>query len=170
MKKNKFVTIIAAVGPNGEIGYNNQLIYNLKSDMKHFKDITTGYTVIMGRKTFESLPKGALPNRTNIVVTNMKLYNAPNAIVANSIEDAIEKALTNKVFIIGGGQIYKQSLSLADAMILSEIPKAFDKADTFFPEFNKMCVDFPYISSKVVLDKDAGIIYKISTYMKHLVG
>ncbi|MCM1115142.1 MAG: dihydrofolate reductase [Clostridium sp.] len=130
------ISIIAAVGKNLELGKGNDLIWHFKDDMKFFKETTMGNTVIMGRKTFESLPK-ALPGRQNIVITNNKAYSAEGAVVVNSIDEALEKAEKDNVFIIGGGKIYSEFLRLADKLYLTEIDAECKDADTYFPSFNK---------------------------------
>ena len=129
------ISMIAAVGRNLELGKGNDLIWHFKEDMKFFKETTTGSSVIMGRKTFESLPK-ALPNRKNIVITNNRDYVADGGYVVNSIEKALELAGDN-AFIIGGGNIYSQFLPLADKLYLTEIDDECADADTYFPQFDK---------------------------------
>jgi len=130
------VSIIAAVGKNNELGKNNDLIWHFREDMQYFKKTTMGATVIMGRKTFESLPK-ALPNRRNIVVSSNREYSAEGAETACSAQKALELAKGEKVFIIGGASIYKAFLPCANEIYLTEIQAACDDADTYFPEFDK---------------------------------
>lgn len=130
------ISIIAAIGKNRELGKNNDLIWHFKEDMKFFRETTTGNTVIMGRKTFESLPH-ALPNRRNIVITQNANYVADGAEVVGSIKEAIAKTENDNVFIIGGGKIYSAFLEIADKLYLTEIDGECKEADTFFPEFNK---------------------------------
>ena len=130
------ISIIAAVGKNNELGINNDLIWHFKEDMQFFKKTTTGSTVIMGRKTFESLPK-ALPNRRNIVISKNKDYSAEGAEVADSIESALELTKNDNVFIIGGASIYKAFLPYAKDIYLTEIEAEYPDADTFFPTFQK---------------------------------
>lgn len=130
------ISMIAAIGKNRELGKNNDLIWHFKEDMKFFRETTTGNTVVMGRKTFESLPH-ALPNRRNIVITQNANYVADGAETAESIEKAIEMTKNDNVFIIGGGKIYSAFLEIADKLYLTEIDDECEDADTFFPEFNK---------------------------------
>lgn len=130
------LSIIAAVGRNLELGKNNDLIWHFKQDMKFFKETTTGHTVIMGRKTFESLPK-ALPNRLNVVITSDKNYNAENAVVVSSVDEAMKYCENDEAFIIGGGQIYKEFLPFSDKLYLTEIEDTCNDADTYFPAFDK---------------------------------
>ena len=130
------ISIIAAIGKNNELGKNNDLVWHFKDDMKFFKETTTGSTVIMGRKTFESLPK-ALPNRRNIVITTNKNYEADGAEVYTSINSALKACENDEIFIIGGGRVYKEFLEIADKLYLTEIDAECADADTFFPEFDK---------------------------------
>ena len=130
------ISIIVALAQNGAIGYKGDLIYHLSADLKRFKELTTGHTVIMGRKTFESLPKGALPNRRNIVLTRQKEITLPGVEVFTSLDEALAHCTTDeKVFIIGGAQVYNQALSLADELEITLVHDSPSLADTFFPEF-----------------------------------
>ena len=130
------ITIIAAVGQNNELGKDNKIIWHLPDDFKRFKTITSGHYIIMGRKTFESFPK-PLPNRTHIVITRNKNYKITNGcFVANSIQEAIAMCPKNEtIFIIGGGEIYKQSLEISNCIELTRVNGNFE-ADAFFPEIN----------------------------------
>lgn len=133
------ITIIVAVAENGAIGKDNRLLWRLSDDLKQFKALTSGHAIIMGRKTFESIGK-PLPNRTNIVITRHgKVSDDESVLTANSIENAIELAKESKgdeeIFIIGGGNIYEQSLSITDKIILTEVKVTID-GDTFFPKLN----------------------------------
>lgn len=127
------LTIIAAVGRDSAIGRNGDLAFHLRADMRHFKELTTGHTVVMGRKTFDSLPKGALPNRRNIVITRNTAFAAEGAERASSLDEAIAMASGEETFIIGGGEIYRQALPLADRMELTIIDADTPDADTHFP-------------------------------------
>ena len=132
------VSMIAAVGKNLELGKNNDLIWHFKEDMKFFKETTMGHPVIMGRKTFESLPK-ALPGRKNIVISANPEYKADGAEVVTSVEEAIKlaEAENSDAFVIGGGRIYTEFLPYADNLYLTEINAECPDADTYFPDFNK---------------------------------
>lgn len=130
------VSMIAAVGKNLELGKNNNLIWHFKEDMKFFKDTTMGHTVVMGRKTFESLPK-ALPGRKNIVISSNVEYQAQGATVVTSVEEALQIADNEEIFVIGGGKIYAEFLPYADKLYLTEIDAECEDADTYFPQFNK---------------------------------
>ena len=129
------ITIIAAIAKNSALGKNNNLIWHLPADLKRFKKITQGHHVIMGRKTFESLVK-PLPNRTTIIVTRNKGYKVKNCIVVNSLEEAIAKAKDDEnPFILGGAEIYKQALVIADKLDITFVHHTFD-ADVFFPKID----------------------------------
>lgn len=137
MKQPENISIIVAVDENNAIGRGGDLLCYLPNDLKHFKTVTSGNTVIMGRRTFQSLPKGALPNRTNIVITSDDAENYPNCLVVRSVEEAFDKSPAGKeTFIIGGGKLYGSSLHLADKLYLTRVHHSFNDADTFFPEIN----------------------------------
>lgn len=127
------VNIIVAATLDGAIGLEGDMLYYIGPDLKRFKELTTGNTIIMGRKTFESLPKGALPDRRNIVVTRQSTFAAPGAETAASLEDALAMAAGQEIFIIGGESIYRQAMPLADRLYLTEINIRRPDADTFFP-------------------------------------
>ena len=129
------VTLIAAASENNIIGKDNKLIWRLSDDLKHFKELTKGHFVIMGRKTFESMPR-ALPNRTNVIITRKTDYKAENAIVVNSLEKALKVAENdNQPFVIGGGEIYKLSMEIADRIELTRVHTSIE-GDTSFPEID----------------------------------
>lgn len=130
------ISIIAAVGKNFELGKNNDLIWHFKEDMRFFKQTTTGHTVVMGRKTFESLPK-ALPNRRNIVITSDENYKADGAEVITDINDVYSFAENEEIFIIGGVKIYDEFISDADKIYLTEIDAEDKNAAVYFPRFDK---------------------------------
>lgn len=131
------LTIICALTQNYAIGNKGGLLYYLPADLKHFKQLTTGHTVLMGRKTFESLPKGALPNRRNVVVTHQQSFSASNVEVYHSIEDALRACKDDEVFVIGGASLYEATLPLAQRLCLTHIEATPTEADTFFPSFDK---------------------------------
>ncbi len=115
------VYVIAAVAQNRAIGYQNKLLYWLPNDLKNFKSLTSGHTIIMGRNTFESLPKGALPNRKNVVLTQQNI-TLEGCEVYHSLEEALSACQNDeKVFIIGGGKVYEQCLDFAEELILTEV-------------------------------------------------
>ncbi len=130
------VTLIAAAGENNALGKDKDLVWHLPDDFKRFKKLTTGHTIIMGRKTFETFPK-LLPNRTHVIITRKKDYKPEGVLVVHSLEDALEKAKNDKQpFVIGGGEIYKLALPKADKIELTRVHGSFE-ADTFFPEIDE---------------------------------
>lgn len=130
------INIIAAVAQNRAIGKDNRLLYWLPNDLKRFKGLTTGHTIIMGRKTFESLPKGALPNRRNIVLSRTA-QELPGCECFPSLYDALSHCSEDEqVFIIGGASIYEQTLPIADRLYLTEIEDTPEEADAFFPPYD----------------------------------
>lgn len=130
------ISIIVAIAENNAIGFENKLLYWLPNDLKRFKALTTGHTIVMGRKTFESLPKGALPNRRNIVLSRQNI-NFPNAERYASLKEALAECQEEEVFIIGGASVYQQSLPLADKLYITHIKDTPEEADAFFPEIDK---------------------------------
>ena len=131
------ITIIAAINKNRGLGFENKLLYWLPNDLKRFKALTTGHTIIMGRKTFESLPKGALPNRRNIVLSK-GAHDFPGVECFHSLEEALAHCTEEEdVYIIGGASLYAEALSIADRLCLTEIEDADKEADVFFPEVDK---------------------------------
>ncbi len=128
------LTLIAAIARNGVIGKDNALPWHLPADLRHFKALTTGHAVIMGRKTWESLPERfrPLPGRQNIVITRNAAYAAPGASVAGSLPDAVAAATGDEAFVIGGAELYQTALPLADRLQLTEIDAEF-AGDTWFP-------------------------------------
>lgn len=141
------ISLISAVAKNGVIGGGNTLLWNLPADMKHFRDKTHGHTVIMGRKTYESIGK-PLPNRKNIIITRDTNYYRNGVDVVNSLEEALKLASLEQgkefeenqdeveVFVIGGGEIYKQSMEKANRLYITEVHKDFE-GDTLFPSIDK---------------------------------
>ncbi|WP_405372479.1 dihydrofolate reductase [Phocaeicola sp.] len=128
------LSIIVAVNKNRGIGFENKLLYWLPNDLKRFKALTTGHTIIMGRKTFESLPKGALPNRRNIVLSRNQSAVFEGAEHFSSLEEALKHCTKEEeVFIIGGASLYAEALPLADTLYLTEINDSEKPADAFFP-------------------------------------
>lgn len=147
------INLIVAISKNNVIGKNGELVFHIKKDMTRFKELTTGNVIIMGSKTFESLPNGALPNRVNIVVTHNKkevLNKKENLFYVTSIEEAIKLYESwfyfedgvvpcKQLFVIGGGTVYKYCLDndLIDKMYITRINQTIDNGDTFFPEFDE---------------------------------
>ena len=138
------ISIIAAITPERVIGKKGGgLLWHIPEDMRHFKETTTGHTVVMGRKTYETLGK-PLPNRTNIIITRDRDYSASGCIVVHSLDEAIEKAALfddrqtryNEIFVMGGGEIYEQAIGLADKLYLTLVHKNFE-GDVFFPDYSE---------------------------------
>lgn len=167
METKKPVTIIAAMTKDRAIGYRGQLIYHLKEDLKNFKALTTGHTVIMGRRTFESLP-GLLPDRIHYVVGSVSGMAQSNLFLTTSVESALNQAYWNtpekERFIIGGGMVYNYALShnLVDRMILTIIDATADKADTWFPDFDEN--EWKEISRQH--HEENGVKYDIVEFLK----
>ena len=131
------ISIIVAIAENNAIGFENKLIYWLPNDLKRFKALTTGNTIIMGRKTFESFPKGALPNRRNVVLSRTgKPEDFPGADLYPNLQEALASC-EGDVYIIGGASVYEQAMHIADRLCLTYVYDTPQNADTFFPTFNK---------------------------------
>lgn len=130
------LSIIVAIASDGAIGRANDLLWHLPADLKRFKELTTGHTILMGRKTFESLPRGPLPNRRNIIISR-SLPTQPGAEVYPTIQQAIEACASDgEVFIIGGGEIYRQLLPNTERIYLTRVQASFPDAEVFFPELD----------------------------------
>lgn len=134
--KKQELTIIVASSENDAIGMDNKLIWHISDDLKRFKNLTSGHHIIMGRKTFESFPK-PLPNRTHVVITRDLNYKVPEGVLlVNSLDEAIKASASDpQPFVIGGGEIYKQAISIANKIEITRVHKSFE-ADTFFPKIN----------------------------------
>ena len=130
------ISIIAAVAKNRAIGFENKLIYWLPNDLKRFKALTTGHTIVMGRNTFESLPKGALPNRRNVVLSTT-VKELPGCEVFPTLDAALQSCQPDEdIYIIGGARVYEQAISKADRLCLTEVDDIPAQADTFFPDYS----------------------------------
>jgi len=157
------ISIIAAASLNLVIGKNNDLPWKISNDLKRFKDLTTGHHVIMGRKTFESLGR-PLPKRINIVITRNKEIINSEVIVVNSLAAALNKArLDSEIFIIGGGEIYKQALPIADKIYLTKVLDVVD-GDTYFPEIDDNWKLVEHTDTMV--DSKSMVSYKFETYIR----
>lgn len=164
-KVSRKITIIAAVAENGIIGDNNELLWHISADLKRFKKLTTEHTVVMGNKTFQSLPVRPLPKRTNIVLTRNKDMKAKSFILANSVEDALEKMdPEGENFIIGGGDIYAQFMPLAQKLFITRVHQFFS-GDTFFPEISP---DEWELVESLLIDNDPqnDFNYSFDTYLR----
>ena len=164
--KKKTITIIVAAAENNAIGKNNNLIWNLPNDLKRFKKLTSGHSIIMGRKTFDSFP-GLLPNRRHIIISNkLKDSFQENVIVVNNIDDALKAAEDDEnPFIIGGGQIYKLAMDFSNKIELTRVHEKFE-ADTFFPEIDE--TKWKLINSeKQETDENHKYSFTYKTYIKN---
>jgi len=158
------IKLIAAIGKNNELGKNNDLIWRFKEDMKFFRNTTLNKPILMGRKTYESLPK-LLPNRRHIVLTkNKKLSFPKEVIVVNSKNEFLEKyeKIFEEVFVIGGFSIYSMFLDNAHEMYLTEIDSACNDADVFFPRFKVQDFDMELLFKY----EEMGVNYKINKYVR----
>ena len=154
------ISIIVAMATNRVIGINNSLPWHISDDLKRFKQLTTGHTIIMGRKTYESIGK-ALPNRTNIVVSRQKKIHYPDVIMCDSIEDAIIQVDDmHDIFIIGGAQIYEQALPFANHMFVTHVDREIH-GDVFFPEYNEKQWKIISIESR---QTESGLPYRFVHY------
>ncbi len=159
------LSIIAAIGTNNELGKDNQLLWNLPEDMKHFRETTRGHTVIMGRKTFESIGR-PLPNRRNIVITRDTTYTHPGIEVVHSLKEAYDLigATDEEVFIIGGAQLYSEAILRADKLYITHVDGSFE-ADTFFPEIS--CEDWERVTTESHMrDNEHAHDYTFTIYQK----
>ena len=158
------ISIVAAIGKNNELGKNNNLIWHLKGDMKFFRELTTNHVIVMGRKTFESLPK-MLPNRHHIVITSNNNLNNEIEVFKN-IESFLEtyKDYEDEIFIIGGSSIYKSFLDYSNKLYLTEIDEECKNADVYFPYFDKSLWSKEYISDELEENniKYRHVLYKNS--------
>ena len=161
---SKEIILIAAAAENDVLGKDNQLIWHISDDLKRFKKLTVGHSVIMGRKTFESMPK-ALPNRTNIILTRNREYHAKNALIAHTTEEALFFTKEDPTpFVIGGGEIYSLFLPIADVIELTRIHRSF-KGDAFFPKIKNS--EWKLISDEKHLYNDKlSFTYSYLTYKK----
>ena len=157
------LSIIACISQtNRAIGYQNRLLYHIKSDLTRFRELTTGHTIIMGRKTYESLPNGALPHRRNIVVSN-SMKEMEGCEVYPNLEAALKAAESpQEIFIIGGESIYRQSLHVARKLYLTVVDAAPQQADAFFPEINPK--EWKLIEKE--MRNENGLSFSFLTYLK----
>ena len=153
------LTIIAAVARNGVIGKDNTLIWHLSDDLKRFKALTTGHAIIMGRKTFESLPK-VLPGRTHYVLTGNPDYQVPEGVIlCHTVEELLAKLPEGESFIIGGAAVYKLLFPYADRLALTEIERDYE-GDAYFPDFDKS----EWTLTEAEESEDTAIPHRFVTY------
>ena len=159
----KNITMIAAIGKNRELGKNNDLIWHLKEDMKFFKDQTMGKPIVMGRKTFESLPK-LLPGRKHIILTKQKLDVPEDVLLFHNKEGVLDyiKSYQEEVMIIGGASIYKEFLEDSNKLVLTEIDDEDKTADTYFPYFDKN----EWLKEELSTEEENNIKYKHIIYTR----
>jgi dihydrofolate reductase len=156
--------MIAAVAENNALGKNNDLLWHLPNDFKRFKAVTSGHHIIMGRKTFESFPK-PLPNRTHVIITRQKDYKYEGCIVVSDLENAIAACPKNEaVYIIGGGEIYTQSISFADQLDITRVHHSFD-ADVYFPEIDPKIWELTSERKKICESAVKSILSKNLVYL-----
>lgn len=158
------VNIIVAVGRDGAIGKGGDLIWKIPSDLKRFKALTTGHPVIMGRKTWESLPKKPLPNRRNIVLTHKNNLNAQGAEIVTSPEEALRVTAGEDIFVIGGAEIYREFLPFTDTLFLTEVDSTCDQADAFLNI--DLSEDWNLIEESPVESTPDGIPFVYRTYRR----
>lgn len=163
------INIIACIDKNGGLGYQNKLLFHIKKDMERFRMLTTGHTIIMGRKTYDSLPNGALPNRRNIVISHQDL-NLPNCEIYHSIPEALAVCKEDVVFVIGGVSIYEQALGMANKLYITKVEEEASHVDVYFPTINKKewnicdCETF----TERECDKKKTYQYSFLTYKKSI--
>lgn len=161
------ISLVAAIAQNNAIGKDNDLLWHLPADFKHFKTTTSGHFILMGRKTFESFPK-PLPNRTHLIITRQKDYPvAENCFAFTSVNEALqfaEKQNQEIVYVIGGGEIYKQTIETANELIITHLNTTFEDADAFFPEITS---DWNIISEEFHKSDEKNIYdFTITVYQK----
>jgi dihydrofolate reductase len=157
--------IIAAIGRNRELGKDNDLLWHIAADLKRFKELTSGHTVIMGRRTFNSIRNKPLANRKNIVITRQKNFPGNGALVVSSPEEALEHTREDEeVFVLGGATIYAQFLSRTSKMYLTQVDAVYH-ADVYFPEFDEK--EWQVIErTNITNDKQAGVNYSFINYRR----
>ncbi len=158
------INIIVAVANDGAIGQGGNQPFFIAEDLRRFKTLTLGHPIVMGRKTFEALPKGALPGRRNIVVTRNETFSAPGAETAGSLDEAIRLALESdsEIYIIGGASIYRQALSMAHKVQLTRVYADFPEADAHFPQLDGELWAEEWSSEKTT-DPKTGLSYQFHT-------
>ncbi|MCI9606650.1 MAG: dihydrofolate reductase [Muribaculaceae bacterium] len=159
------ISIIVATGKHNAIGAHGNLAFHISADLKHFKAITMGKPIVMGRKTFESLPNGALPGRRNIVITRNPGFSAPGVETASSLDSALRLAGdADEVMIIGGAQIYSLAMPFADKLYITEIDAERPDADTFFPAINP--AEWQSTPEQWLTDPKSGLKYRFICHFR----
>lgn len=161
------ISLVAAIAQNNAIGKDNDLLWHLPADFKHFKETTSNHFILMGRKTFESFPK-PLPNRTHLIITRQKNYTVPeNCFAFQTINEALEFAKKQNqevVYVIGGGEIYKQTIDIANELIITHVVATFENADAFFPEITSDWKTITEVFHKA--DEKNNYDFSIVTYQR----
>lgn len=165
MEMKKQISIIVAIAANNAIGKDNDLLWHISKDLKRFKEITKGHYIVMGKRTYYSLPVRPLPHRTSLIITDIENEVIDNCLMAYSIDDAISKMdPDNENFIIGGGSIYKQFMPIADKLYITRVHKEFE-GDTFYPEISDK--EWELISKEDVNDDPQNDFkYSFETYIR----
>lgn len=160
------IHVIAAVGRDRAIGAGGDLVCHIGADLRRFKELTMGHPVVMGRKTWESLPRRPLPGRLNVVVSRDASYVAQGAVVCRSLEEGLQRALQSDddVFVIGGGSIYAQAMDKARVIHLTEVDAEFEHADTFFPQLAEG-VWRQAAAGDWIMDGASGLTYRFSRWV-----
>ncbi len=162
---NKQISIIVAIAANNAIGKDNDLLWHISKDLQRFKSLTEGHTIVMGKKTYFSLPRRPLPKRTNMVITDVDGEQIDNCLMAYSIDEAIAKMeVDNENFIIGGGSIYRQFMTVADKLYITRVHKDFE-GDVFFPEIDSKTWKL-LSSEKITNDAQNDFSYTFEIYKR----
>ena len=159
------LNLIVATGKNGEIGKKGDLIWHIREDLKRFKALTLGHPVIMGRKTWESLPKRPLPGRKNIVMTRNQEFKEEGAETVNSVEEALKLTAGDSPFVIGGAEVYKQFLPYATKIYLTEVLDSDPEADSFL-DLDKQKNKWKKEEESVIFETDSGVAYRFTVYSR----
>ena len=166
MKTDNICSLIAVIDNNYGIGRDGDQLAYISNDLKRFKQLTSGKPVVMGRKTFDALPKGALPNRRNIILSKNNDIYYPNTEIVGSVEKTFELLKDDpEFFVIGGGEIYTLFLPYADRIYLTHIHHTFDSVDTFFPKFDKEKWEL-VANEGVFEDQKTGLLYSFKDYFR----
>lgn len=163
--QNPMLSLVVAIAANGAIGKDNKLLWHLSDDLKYFKALTTGHTILMGSKTYESFPRRPLPNRFHLVLSRQANYDAENVKTVRSVEEALSALpLSGESFVIGGGQIFRMFLPYCQKAYITELKQSFD-ADTFFPELDptEWALDN---AGAWQTDSASGLEYRYAVYVR----
>lgn len=160
------ISMIVAVDENFAIGRGGDQLAYIYADLRHFKQLTTNHTVIMGRRTSDALPKGILPNRRNIIVTRQLNWQHSGAEIAHSVDEAVQMCKNDgETFVIGGGELYKQFIQSANALYVTHIEHSFENVDTFFPRIEPQ--DWQLVDqSETMTDEKTGLRFTFCKYLR----